>query len=82
MYKIRKWILVAASPALTALVTVQMPEAATARYPDAAIRAALATLAVPRRRPGRRAARPAAVQGRRTLPGFGSPASFPGAPSC
>jgi len=44
--KIRKWILVAASPALTALVTVQMPEAAKTAYPDAAIRAALETLAV------------------------------------
>jgi hypothetical protein len=44
--KIRKWILVAASPALTALVTVQMPEAAKASYPDAAIRAALASLAI------------------------------------
>lgn len=43
--KIRKWILVAASPALTALVTVQMPEAQTA-YPDDTIRAALQTLAV------------------------------------
>lgn len=45
---IRKWILVAAStsPALTALVTVQMPDAAKTTYPDAAIRAALATLAV------------------------------------
>lgn len=44
--KIRKWILVAASSGLTALVTVQIPEAAKALYPDAAIRAALATLAI------------------------------------
>ena len=44
--KIRKWIMVAASSGLTALVTVQIPEAAKALYPDAAIRAALATLAV------------------------------------
>jgi hypothetical protein len=44
--KIRKWILVASSPALTALVTVQMPEEAKAFYPDAAIRAALATLVI------------------------------------
>jgi len=44
--KIRKWILVAASPALTALVTVQVPDAARTNYPDAAIRAALASLAV------------------------------------
>jgi hypothetical protein len=43
--KIRKWILVASSPALTGFVTVQMPEAAMALYPDAAIRASLATLA-------------------------------------
>jgi hypothetical protein len=43
--KIRKWILVASSPNLTGFVTVQMPEAATALYPDAAIRASLATLA-------------------------------------
>jgi hypothetical protein len=44
--KIRKWILVAASSGLTALVTVQIPETAKALYPDAAIRAALATLAI------------------------------------
>ena len=44
--KIRKWILVASSPALTALVTVQMPETAKAAYPDAAIREALSTVAV------------------------------------
>jgi hypothetical protein len=43
--KIRKWILVAASPTLTGFVTVQMPETATALYPDAAIRTSLATLA-------------------------------------
>ena len=43
--KVRKWILVASSPGLTGFVTVQMPEAATAIYPDAAIRASLATLA-------------------------------------
>src|SRR5262249_53724576 len=44
--KIRKWILVAASSGLTALVTAQIPEAAKAVYPDAAVRAALATLAI------------------------------------
>jgi hypothetical protein len=44
--KVRKWILVAASSALTALVTVQVPEPAKAVYPDAAVRAALATLAI------------------------------------
>lgn len=44
--KLRKLILVAGAPALTALVTVQIPDAARARYPDAAIRAALETIAV------------------------------------
>jgi hypothetical protein len=44
--KMRKWILVAASPALTALVTVQMPETAQTAYPDDTIRATLQTLAV------------------------------------
>ena len=44
--KIRKWILVASSPALTALVTVQMPETAKTAYPDDKIRAALSTVAV------------------------------------
>ena len=44
--KIRKWILVASSPVLTALVTVQIPDAAKAVYPDAAIRGMLATLAI------------------------------------
>jgi hypothetical protein len=44
--KVRKWILVASSPALTALVAVQIPEPAKALYPDAAIRAALASLAI------------------------------------
>src|SRR5262245_64662796 len=43
---VRKWLLVASSPGLTAFVTVQVPDAAKARYPDAAIRAALVTLAV------------------------------------
>lgn len=44
--RLRKWILVASSPALTALVTVQIPEAAKALYPDEAIRAALATVVI------------------------------------
>jgi hypothetical protein len=43
---VRKWILVAGSSALTALVTVQIPDAAKTLYPDAAIRAALTTLAI------------------------------------
>jgi hypothetical protein len=44
--KVRKWILVVSSSALTALVTVQIPEAAKGLYPDAAIRATLATVAI------------------------------------
>jgi hypothetical protein len=44
--KIRKWILIASSPALTALVTAQIPEPARNVYSDSAIRAALATLAI------------------------------------
>jgi hypothetical protein len=44
--KIRKWILVASSPALTALVTVQVPDRTKARYPDAAVRTALSSLAI------------------------------------
>jgi hypothetical protein len=44
--KVRKWVLVASSSALTALVTVQIPEPAKALYPDAAIRAALTTLTI------------------------------------
>src|SRR5262245_9613974 len=43
---VHKWILVAGSSALTALVTVQIPDAAKTLYPDAAIRAALTTLAI------------------------------------
>jgi hypothetical protein len=44
--QVSKWFLVASSPTLTALVTLQVPDAAKALYPDAAIRAALATLAI------------------------------------
>jgi hypothetical protein len=44
--KVRKWILIGASPALTALVTVQIPETVKNLYSDAAIRATLATLAI------------------------------------
>ncbi len=44
--RLRKWILVASSPTLTALVTVQVPDTARPRYPDAAIRASLRTLAI------------------------------------
>jgi hypothetical protein len=42
--KIRKWILIAGLPELTALVTVQVPDAAKNIYPDATIRAALETV--------------------------------------
>jgi hypothetical protein len=44
--RIRKWILVVSAGELTALVTVQVPEAAQSAYPDAAIRAALMTASV------------------------------------
>jgi hypothetical protein len=44
--KVRKWILVASAPSLTALVTAQIPDTARERYPDDAIRAALRTVAV------------------------------------
>jgi hypothetical protein len=44
--KVRKWILIASTPTLTALVTVQMPETARSVYPDATVRAALATVAI------------------------------------
>ena len=44
--QVRKWILVISAPQLTGLVTVQIPEAARAAYPDARIRAALATVAI------------------------------------
>jgi hypothetical protein len=41
-----KWLLVAATPELTALVNVQVPDEARERYPESAIRASLATLSV------------------------------------
>jgi hypothetical protein len=44
--KVRKWILIGSSPALTALVTVQIPQTVKNPYSDAAIREALATLAI------------------------------------
>ena len=43
---IRKWIFVLSAAELTALVTVQVPEAAQPAYPDAAIRAALMSVSV------------------------------------
>lgn len=44
--KLRKWIMAASTPALTALVTVQLPDDTSAVLSEAAIRAALASLAV------------------------------------
>jgi hypothetical protein len=44
--KLRKWILIASTPALTALVTAQIPDTAKSAYPDKAVRAALTSLAV------------------------------------
>jgi hypothetical protein len=44
--KFRKWILVASSPALTALVTVQVRDSAQTNYPDSVVRAALSSLAI------------------------------------
>jgi hypothetical protein len=44
--RLRKWFLVAGTPTLTALVTVQVPEPAKAAYPDATIRTALRSLTV------------------------------------
>jgi len=44
--KLRKWIVVGSSPALTALVTFQVPDSAKASYSEAAIRSTLATVAI------------------------------------
>ena len=44
--RFRKWLLIASAPNMTALVTVQVPEAASADYPDAAIRTALESLVI------------------------------------
>jgi hypothetical protein len=43
---VRKWVLVASTPDLTAAITVQVPDSEKDTYPDAAIRAALATVTV------------------------------------
>ena len=42
----RRWVLFGSTPELTAIVSAQVPEAAQETYPEAAIRAALATFAV------------------------------------
>jgi len=44
--RVRKWIFVLSTGDFTALVTVQVPETAQASYPDDAIRASLASLAI------------------------------------
>jgi hypothetical protein len=44
--KLRKWILAASTTELTALVSVQVPDAASKDYPDDKIREALTTVAV------------------------------------
>jgi len=44
--KLRKFVLIAATGDLTALISAQIPETAAAAYPDAAIRAALTTVAI------------------------------------
>jgi hypothetical protein len=43
---VQKWVLVASMPTLTAAATVQVPEDAKDVYPDAVVRAALATIVV------------------------------------
>ena len=44
--RIHKWVLVVGASELTAIVTVQVPDAAQSAYPDAAIRTALMSVAV------------------------------------
>jgi hypothetical protein len=44
--RVRKWVLLVSAGELTALVTVQVPEAAQTAYDDAAIRAALMSVSV------------------------------------
>jgi hypothetical protein len=44
--KLRKWILVAGTPGLTAIVTAQVPDSATSAYPDDVVRTALSSVAV------------------------------------
>lgn len=43
---VRKWALIAGTSALTAMITLEIPEAAAAAYPDDACRASLATFVV------------------------------------
>jgi mannose/fructose/N-acetylgalactosamine-specific phosphotransferase system component IIB len=44
--KVRKWILLASTPEVSALIAVQVPDDATAKYPDADVRAALLSMTV------------------------------------
>ncbi len=44
--KLRKWLLLASASDMTALVTVQIPESKAKNYPDASVKAALASLTV------------------------------------
>src|SRR5436190_22564999 len=44
--KLRKWIMAASTPEMTVLVTMQIPDAAQAAYPEAALRAAFASVAI------------------------------------
>jgi hypothetical protein len=44
--KLRKWILVASTPELTAIVTAQVPDTATTAYPEDVLRAALSSVSV------------------------------------
>jgi hypothetical protein len=44
--KVRKWILLASTPEFSALIAVQVPADATAKYPDADVRAALLSMTV------------------------------------
>jgi hypothetical protein len=44
--RLHKWIVIGSSPALTALVTFQIPDSSKASYSDAAIRATLSTIAI------------------------------------
>lgn len=43
---LRKWVLLVGTDQLTGLITLQVPESEAAAYPDAAVRTALATLAI------------------------------------
>lgn len=44
--KLRKWVLLAGNDTLTALITLQVPESEASAYPEAAVKAAFATLAI------------------------------------